>query len=306
MPESYRSKILARSRTDFPQQISASEEVPKNKGDTWRRFRRNPTAMIGLILLILLIAAAVLASVIYPEGYDVQDYSSVLQAPSAEHPFGTDKLGRDILCRCVWGARYSLSVGLISVIIAAFFGTILGLVSAFYGGKVDNLLMRFLDVFMSIPPFLLALTIVAALGTGMLNLMIAVGIGSIPQYARIMRSSVMTIKDEEFVEAAVSTGCSKRRIMFKYILPNCLSPLIVQITLGVASAILTCSGMSFLGLGIEPPIPEWGAMLSGGRSLIRQAWWVCTFPGLLIALTVFALNVIGDGMRDALDPKLKR
>lgn len=271
-----------------------------------RRFARNKMGMLGLCILVVMIFVVLLAPVLAPEGYDLQILSDSLKAPSGEHLLGTDNLGRDILARIIWGARYSLSVGVISVAIAATIGAVLGVVAGFYGGTTETVVMRVLDVFMGIPPILLALSVAAALGGGLMNLMIAVSISSVPSFARIVRASVLSVKDQEFVEAARCTGCSSMRIMFKYVFPNCLSPLIVQATLGVASAILAASTMSFIGLGLQPPIPEWGAMLSVGRSYIRQAWWTCTFPGIMIALTVFALNVFGDGMRDALDPKMKR
>lgn len=272
----------------------------------WRRLRRNKLAMTGLVILLVMILLAILAPVIASEGYDAQVLGDKLLAPSWEHPFGTDNLGRDILSRCIWGGRYSITVGFISVIMACIGGVILGMLAGFYGGRTDNIIMRALDVFMAIPPILLAIAIASALGAGFINLMMAVGLGTIPAYARIIRASVMSIRDQEFVEAARCSGANNFRIMFRYVFPNCLSPLIVQITIGVASAILVASSMSFIGLGLQPPIPEWGAMLSDGRPYIRQAWWVCTFPGIMIMLSVFSLNVFGDGLRDALDPKLKR
>lgn len=274
--------------------------------DVWHSLRRNKLAMFGMVVILLMIIIALLAPVLCPEGYDNQVLADKFSAPSGEHLFGTDNYGRDILTRCVWGARYSLGVGISSVAIAVALGAVLGLVAGFYGGSTDNLIMRALDIFMSVPPILLAMCIAAALGGGLFNLMLAIGVGNVPGYARIVRASVMSVKDQEFVEAARATGCTNTRIMFKYVLPNCLSPLIVQGTMGIASAILTCAGMTFIGLGLQPPIPEWGAMLSVGRPYIRQAWWICTFPGLVIAIAVFALNVFGDGLRDALDPKLKR
>lgn len=286
----------------------SDEPRAKSSGllDAWRVLRRNKLAMFGLVVIILMVLIALLAPVLCPGGYDEQVLVEKFSEPSKEHPFGTDNYGRDILVRCIWGARYSLGVGLASVVMAVAMGTVLGLISGFYGGKVDNLLMRALDIFMSVPPILLAMCIAAAFGGGLFNLMLAIGIGNAPGYARIVRASVMSVKDQEFIEAARATGCGSGRIMFKYILPNCLSPIIVQGTMGIASAILTCAGMTFIGLGLQPPIPEWGAMLSVGRPYIRQAWWICTYPGLIIAISVFALNVFGDGLRDALDPKLKR
>ena len=201
--------------------------------------------------------------------------------------------------------EYLLQVGFIAVSIAVIIGGFLGAVAGYYSGKIDNFIMRAMDILLSIPQILLAISIVAALGNGLTNLMIAVGISSIPQYARIVRAAVISIKNEEFVEAAKATGSGDLRIIFKHILPNCLAPIIVQATLGVALAILTAAGLSFIGLGIQPPTPEWGAMLSGGRGYIRDYSYMTLFPGLAIVITIFALNVLGDGLRDALDPKLK-
>ena len=305
---SFRERILAVSLPVSDEH--AGDEMADAQSSKFRefcrRFTRNKMGMLGLCILVVMIVVALLAPVLAPEGYDLQILSDSLKAPSGEHLLGTDNLGRDILARIIWGARYSLSVGVISVAIAATIGAVLGVIAGFYGGTTETVVMRVLDVFMGIPPILLALSVAAALGGGLMNLMIAVSISSVPSFARIVRASVLSVKDQEFVEAARCTGCSSMRIMFKYVFPNCLSPLIVQATLGVASAILAASTMSFIGLGLQPPIPEWGAMLSVGRSYIRQAWWTCTFPGIMIALTVFALNVFGDGMRDALDPKMKR
>lgn len=306
---SYRERILMADSAVQETVTAAVEEGSRRSGqfaELCRRFSRNKMGMVGLVILIVLILTAILAPVLAPEGYDQQTLSESLIAPCKEHPMGTDNLGRDILDRVIWGARYSLSVGVVSVSIAVVVGAVLGVIAGFYGGVTESVIMRVLDVFMGIPPILLALSVAAALGGGLMNLMIAVSISSVPSFARIVRASVMSIKDQEFVEAARCTGCGSFRIMFKYVFPNCLSPLIVQGTLGVASAILAASTMSFIGLGLQPPIPEWGAMLSVGRQFLRQAWWTCTFPGVMIALTVFALNVFGDGLRDALDPKMKR
>lgn len=286
------------------------EIVTKDKGrkknDVWIRMRRNKLAMVGLAIIALLVLVAIFADQIAPYGFAEQNLQNQFAAPSAEHWFGTDDLGRDIFSRIVYGSRISLKVGFISVSISLILGVIIGAVTGYYGGKVDIILMRFIDILQSIPDILLAIAIMAALGPGLANLMIAVGIAAIPGYARLVRSSVLSIRDMEFVEAAKANGSSDARIIFKHIIPNCMAPIIVQATLGVAYAIINAAGLSFIGLGLEPPTPEWGAMLSGGRAYIRDAVHMTLFPGLAIVTTIFALNVLGDGLRDALDPKLKR
>lgn len=276
--------------------------------EVWRRLKKNKTAMLGLGILIVLILLAVFADVIadYDEVVIKMNSSIRLQKPSSEHIFGTDELGRDIFARCIHGARVSLKVGIIAVGIAIIIGGTLGAIAGFYGGKLDNFIMRIMDIFLAIPSILLAIAIVSAFGTSMLNLMMAVGISSIPSYARIVRASVLSIKDQEFIEAARAIGARDRRIILKHILPNALAPIIVQGTLGVASAILSTAGLSFIGLGIQKPEPEWGAMLALGRQHIRTSPHVTTFPGIAIMITILSLNLLGDGLRDALDPRLKQ
>lgn len=291
---------------DTAESIHAKRGRFRNAKDIWIRMRRNKLAMVGLAIIIILFLVAIFADVIAPYGFAEQDLSNQFAKPSSEHIFGTDDLGRDIFSRIVYGSRISLKVGFISVGIALIVGTTIGAVTGFFGGRVDNVLMRFIDILQSIPDTLLAIAILAALGPGLGNLMIAVGIAAIPGYARIVRSSVLSIRDMEFIEAAKAAGSSNRRIIFKHIIPNCLAPIIVQATLGVAYAILNAAGLSFIGLGLEPPTPEWGAMLSGGRTFIRDYPHLTVFPGFAIVITIFALNVLGDGLRDALDPKLKR
>jgi len=290
-----------------------NEQTEKNIGQSqhglkeiFKRLSRAPLAMIGLAIVVVLVFTAVFADYIAPFGYADQDLMAAFEEPSKAHLFGTDEFGRDIFSRIIYGSRISLQVGFIAVGIAVFAGGFLGAIAGYYGGKADNLIMRAMDVLLSIPSILLAIAIAASLGPGLFNLMIAVGISSTPNYARIVRGSVLSIRNQEFVEAAKAVGSSDLRIILKHIIPNCLAPIIVQATLGVAIAILTAAGLSFIGLGIQPPIPEWGAMLSGGREYIRDYAYMTVFPGLAIMITILALNFLGDGLRDALDPKLKR
>lgn len=261
--------------------------------------------MVGLVILLALVFTAVFANFIAPFPSDKQDLDMTLAFPNRQHWFGTDEFGRDILSRIIFGSRMSLGVGFIAVGFSVIIGGNIGAIAGFYGNRIDNVLMRMTDVLMSIPQILLAISIVAALGPGLVNLMIAVGVSSIPGYARVVRASVLSLKDRDFIEAARAAGSSNFRIIFRHIIPNCLAPIIVQSTLGVATAILTAAGLSFIGLGIQPPTPEWGAMLSSGRGYIRDYWYITLFPGLAIVFTIFGLNVLGDGLRDALDPKLK-
>ena len=274
--------------------------------EIFKRFKRNRMAVFGLVVIILLILCALFPSAIAPYGYDDQNLSEQFIAPCLAHPFGTDNFGRDILSRVIYGCRVSLLIGLISVSISCVLGVMLGCIAGYYGNKVDNLVMRFIDIMLAIPQMLLAMSIVAALGIGTENLILAIAIGSVPGYARIVRGSILSVKGQEFIEAARSIGASDFRIITRHIVPNCLAPIIVQATMSIASAILSTASMSFIGLGIEPPTPEWGSMLSAGRAYLRDHWFVVTFPGVAIMLTVFAFNLFGDGLRDALDPKLKQ
>ena len=274
--------------------------------DVLVRLSRSPLAMFGLAIICVLVFCAIFAEVISPYSPIKQDLMHMFETPSAAHWLGTDEFGRDILSRLIYGARVSLQVGFIAVGIALCVGGMLGAVSGYYSGRLDNCIMRVMDVLLSIPQTLLAIAIVAALGPSLMNLMIAVGISAVPTYARIVRGSVLSIRSMEFIEAARAAGSSDLRIILKHIIPNSMAPIIVQSTLGVASAILNAAGLSFIGLGIQPPNPEWGAMLSGGRQYIRDFPHMTLYPGLAIMLTILALNFLGDGLRDALDPKLKR
>jgi peptide/nickel transport system permease protein len=273
--------------------------------DIIRRLFRNKSAVFGLVIIIILLVFAIFAEHIAPYGYDDQLLSRRFIPPCNEHIFGTDDYGRDIFSRIVYGSRTSLLIALLSVTFSSFIGVIIGCIAGFYGGRVDNLLMRFIDILLAIPSILLAISISSALDPGIINLMVAVGVGAMPGYARIVRASVMSERDQEYVEAARSIGAKDFRIILKHILPNVMAPIIVQATMSISVAILTAASLSFLGLGIAPPTPEWGSMLSSGRSYIRDSWYVVTFPGVAIMAAVFGFNLFGDGLRDALDPRLK-
>lgn len=272
-----------------------------------RRLRKNKLAVVGAIVLLVLILLAVFADVIADYSTDVigHNMEQRLQKPSGQHWFGTDQYGRDVFSRIVHGTRISLSLALFSMLVAVVLGALLGAISAYYGGAIDEIIMRIMDILMSIPPMLMSITIVAALGQSMINLMIALSIAYIPLFARVIRSSILSIKGQEFIEAAKCCGTSDARIILKHILPNAIGPILVQSTLAMGSVILTISSLSFIGLGVKPPQPEWGTMLYDARNLFRHQPYLSLFPGTVIAITVLSLNMLGDGFRDALDPRLK-
>lgn len=274
--------------------------------DAWKRLLKNRLAIVGLVVLGLFVLMALLADVIAPYHYAEQHLDKTFLFPCKEFLLGTDDLGRDILSRLIYGARISLQIGFVSVAISVAIGGALGAVSGFYGGMADNIIMRLMDMMLAIPSVLMAIVIASVLGSGMGNLMLAIGISSVPSYARIVRASILSVRDEEFIEAARLSGCSDLRIILRHIFPNILAPVIVQVTLSMALAILSASALSFLGLGVSAPLPEWGAMCAAGRNYIRGYWYMVTFPGLAIAIMVLALNVLGDGLRDALDPRMKK
>jgi len=271
--------------------------------EIWRQFRKQRLALIGGGILAGLILVALLAPLLAPQDPLAQDLYGRLQPPSTSHLLGTDDFGRDILSRIIYGARISLRIGLITISLALTGGTLLGLVAGYRGGFADMLIMRLMDLMLAFPAILLAIAIVAVIGPGIDNVILAVCIVLVPQFARLVRASVLTVREATYVEAARALGASEPRVLFYGILPNCTAPLIVQATLGMGTAILDAAGLSFLGLGAQPPAPEWGAMLAGGRELLLRAPWVMTFPGLAIFTVVLGLNLFGDGLRDALDPK---
>ena len=273
--------------------------------EVWRRLKRNRAAIAGGIIVLLFVAIALLAPWIAPHPPNEGDLTKRLNPPGREHLLGTDPLGRDLLSRVIYGARISLQIQVAAVAIAMMIGTLLGMIGGYYGGKFDNLIMRLMDILLAFPGIFLAISIIAVLGPGLGNLMLAAGIYSIPQFARIVRGSVLTLKEKEFVEAARAVGENDFNILFRYLLPNSMAPIIIQTTLRMATVLLTASGLSFLGLGVQPPTAEWGAMLSNARAYLITAPHVATVPGLAIMLVVMGFNLFGDGLRDSLDPRLK-
>ena len=275
--------------------------------DMVRRLFKNKAAVAGLFFLIFLILMAIFADALFDYNTQCinQNIPERLQWTSAQHWFGTDEYGRDLLIRIVFGSRISLSIGFIAVLFGLIVGGVLGAVAGFFGGKIDNIIMRLCDVFLAVPMMLMAIVIVAALGASIVNLVIALSISSVPTFARIVRSAVLTVRDMDYVEAARAIGVKTPRILARYILPNCMGPIIVQTTLRVAATISNTAALSFLGLGVKAPQPEWGALLSSGREFIRDSGYLACIPGICIMLTILALNLLGDGLRDALDPRLK-
>jgi peptide/nickel transport system permease protein len=273
--------------------------------EVWRRLKRNRAATVGGMIVVLFVIIALLAPFISPYPPNEGDLAKRLNPPTREHLLGTDALGRDLLSRVIYGARISLQIQVVAVMIALVVGTFLGMVGGYYGGKLDHLIMRLMDILLAFPGIFLAISIIAVLGTGLTNLMLAAGIYSVPQFARIIRGSVLTLKEKEFIEAARAVGENDFNILFRYLLPNSIAPIIIQTTLRMATVLLTASGLSFLGLGVQPPTPEWGAMLSNARAYLITAPHVATVPGLAIMLVVMGFNLFGDGLRDSLDPRLR-
>ncbi len=283
-----------------------AEQVYSPVVDFWRRLRKNKLAMVSLVFLLSLTLVAVFAPFVAPYDPYLSDMPKALQGPSSEHLMGNDELGRDILSRIIYGARISLRVGLIAVGIALSVGMVVGSLAGYYGGRLDNIIMRFMDIMLAFPSILLAIALMAVLGRGVENAIIAIGIVSIPEYARIVRGSVFSVKENEYVQAARAIGNNDLQIIFKHILPNVMAPVIVRATLGISTAILETSALGFLGLGVVPPFAEWGTMLGSGRGYMFNAPHLVFFPGIAITLTVMAFNLLGDGLRDALDPRLRR
>jgi peptide/nickel transport system permease protein len=284
---------------------SAPSSALRSGPRLWQRLLRNRSALVGGTVLLLIVTITLAAPLLAPYDPIKSNQRLSLTPPSAEHLMGTDRFGRDIFSRVIWAGQTSLPIGLVSVAIGLLFGVSLGLLAGYYGGWFDSVSMRFVDLLLAFPGILLALAIIAILGGSLTNLMIAVGIASIPDYVRITRGSVLSMKEREFVLAARVVGARGPSIMWRHILPNTVAPLIVLATLGTAAAIITGAALSFLGLGIKPPTPEWGNMLAEGREFLQRAPWVAFFPGVAIMLTVLAINLLGDGLRDTLDPRMR-
>jgi peptide/nickel transport system permease protein len=271
-----------------------------------RRLSKNPMAVISFFVTVFLLLIAIFAPLIAPYPYDKQDLMHTRAAPSSQHLFGTDELGRDVFSRVIWGSRFSLSIGILAVLLGTVVGLFLGAIAGYFGGLADDIIMRIMDVLQSIPGILLAITISVVLGPGFFNTLLALSIGGIAMGCRLTRASILNIRTQEYLEAATSINASTSRIITRHVLPNSFSPLLVSSTMSIGNVIMAAAMLSFIGLGVQPPTPEWGSMIAGGRNLIRTSPWMVTFPGIFIMLTVLALNMFGDGLRDALDPKLKK
>lgn len=280
------------------------ERSVSHRQEVLQRLRRNPTAIVGFVLLTIMVLSSLVAPWVVPYDPAKQGISRPFAPPSATHLFGTDQFGRDVFSRVLYGGRISLTVGLVAVVIGGGLGLLLGSAAGYMGGWTDEVIMRLIDIKLAFPGILLAIAVVVVLGPSLYNVMIAVGIGSVPAFTRVVRASVLAAKNRDYVVAARALGASDLSIM-RHILPNILAPFIVLATLDVASAILSGTALSYLGMGAKPPTSEWGLMLSNGRDFVRFAWWVGTFPGLAITITVVGINLMGDGLRDALDPRLR-
>jgi peptide/nickel transport system permease protein len=283
--------------------VSVPDEKRRRTG--WQTLWKHPTGMIGLVGSVLLLVVVALAPFVAPFDPTEMDYEHLLEAPSQTHYFGTDDLGRDVLSRVLWGGRESLRVAVLALIVAGIGGSVFGLISGYFGGWIDGVIMRLVDVFLAFPPMLLALSIVAALGPNLSTVLLALGASAIPRVTRFVRGMVLATKHREYVTAARALGATSADVLFTHILPNIAAPLIIYCALGLGSLIMATAGLSYLGLGAHPPSPEWGAMLSDGRDYLREAWWMSVFPGSGIFLAVLFVNLLGDGLRDALDPKLR-
>ncbi len=296
---------MAKTKTAAPR-LDEQNKRRSQMHEVWRRFRRNHLAMLGLVIAGLLVLVALLAPVLAPYDPNLIDPINRLQMPSRAHLLGTDNFGRDLLSRLIYGTRVSLGVSLLGLVIALAISILFGATAGYFGGRYENVLMRLTDILMCIPGVLLAVSISALLGVGVVNTAIAIAVSGVAPAIRMLRATVMQIREQEYVEAARATGSRNGRIIFKQILPNTLSPIIVDSTMRIGGNILQISSLSFIGLGVQPPTSEWGSILSSGQEFITTFWPLITFPGIAIVLTVFAFNVMGDGLRDALDPRMKQ
>lgn len=271
----------------------------------WNKVRKNPAAMVSIVIVVLLLVLSFISPYICKYGWAEIHIRSQFQGPSAEHLLGCDEVGRDILSRVLYGAKYTMSIGIIATAVSFTLGVLVGSVAGYFGGAVDSFLMRFLDIFQSFPDILLAIALATAFGQGFDKIILALGITRVPMYARMMRANILTVRSSEYIEAATSINCSTPRIIMKHVIPNAISPLIIQVTMGIANAGLQASSLSFLGFGVQPPTPEWGSMLATARNFIRDYPHMIIIPGIFIMITVLCFNLIGDAVRDALDPKLR-
>lgn len=293
---------------DVVQNLQSQETITVRRRRRLRVLRalsHNPTGLVGAVILIVFVLVAIFAPLITPYDPIETNFAIRLSSPSLHHPFGTDDLGRDVLSRLMSGSRISLRAGLLAVVIAAMSGTVIGIISGFYRGFVDAIIMRFIDVAMAMPGILLSMVVIFTLGPSLNNVMVAVGIASAPFYARVARGSVLSARENQYVDAARVLGARDSVIMFRHIMPNIIGPILVIATLGLGSSILSIAGLSFLGLGAQPPSPEWGAIVSDGRARLNTAWWISTFGGIVIMFAVLAINLLGDALRDVLDPRLQ-
>ena len=299
---------VKKSKKQDSANLSPQETLQKSSQwrDVWIRLRRNKLAMVGMFIAILLALMAVFALLIAPYDYQAQNVTERLQLPSAAHLLGTDNMGRDLLSRIIYGGRISLLVSLMAVAVSLVIGGLLGAVSGYFGGWVDSVIMRLMDIMMAIPGILLAVCISAALGGGVWQTALAIAVAGVAGVCRLVRAQTLTLRNKEYIEAARASGAGTMRILLSNIIPNCLAPIIVNTTMSIGGNIMMISALSFVGLGVQPPIPEWGAILNSGREYVTTFWPLITFPGIAIALTMFGFNVFGDGLRDALDPKLKQ
>ena len=296
---------MAKTKTSMSVSGTGKGDKPGSLSYIWKRLKKNPSAMIGLVFVVLLFVLSFVSPFICRYDYQEIVMKSRFTLPGLDHLLGCDEVGRDILSRILYGAKYTLSIGVLSVAVSCILGVVLGSIAGYFGGSVDTLIMRFLDVFQAFPNILLAIAISAVLGAGFDKVIYAIGISGVPNFARMMRANILTVRSSEFIEAATSINCTTFRIIIHHVIPNAISPLIVQVAMGIASAALAASGLSFLGFGVQAPTPEWGAMLASARGYMRDYPHMVIIPGLFIMLTVLSFNLVGDAIRDALDPKLR-